>query len=211
MNPGATLGVLGETAERRLLRLRTLVHTFSPPIDTESDRTVAFVAIEALNLWNAFARSYYLSCAFGAKLRSGQKVRLSISGLQVSGSAIRAAIASSGRRIPTGRIRRRDEPSWHDVQFLLQLFVFIGSSHLSQIQRALSYPTDVFTFLPTVRNFFAHRNEDTAEKVRNASQRFGIYGPSKACDIVCSWRPTRPQNVLGDWLDDMRTVISFMC
>jgi hypothetical protein len=211
MNAVTALGVLADTAERRLLRLRALVHSYSPPIRGENDRAVAFVVIEALNLWDAFARSYYLSCAFGTKLRSGHTVRLGVPGLRSGGSALRAAIASSGRRAVTGTIRRRDEPSWHDVQFLLNLFIQVGASQLPQIQTALSYPTDVFLFLPTIRNFFAHRNQDTAEKVRNAAPRFGILGPSKPSDIVCSWGPNRPQNILGDWLDDMRAVISFMC
>lgn len=211
MNAVVALGALGDTAERRLLRLRALVHAYSPPIGGENDRAVAFAAIEALNLWDGFARSYYLSCAFGTKLRSGHSVRLGVYGLRSGGSAIRTAIASSGRRMPSGTIRRRDEPSWHDVQFLLNLFIHVGASHLPQIQTALSYPTDVFRFLPTIRNFFAHRNEETADKVRVAAPRIGVLGPSKPSDIVCSWRPKRPQNILGDWLDDMRTVISFMC
>src|SRR5260370_4008670 len=211
MNAVTALGVLADTAERRLMRLRALVHSYSPPIRSENDRAVAFAAIEALNLWDAFARSYYLSCAFGTKLRSGHTVRLGLPGLRSGGSAIQAAIASSGRRTSTGKIRRRDEPSWHDVQFLLNLFIHVGASHLPQIQTALSYPTDVFRFLPTIRKFFAHRNEDTAEKVRNAAPRFGILGPSKPSDIVYSWMPKRPQNILGDWLDVMRAVCSCLC
>lgn len=212
MNAVSALDCLGEKATRRLFRLRGLIDTFAPPIQTEKDRVVAFAAIEALNLWDSFARSYYLSCVFGAKLRSGSAVRLSLAGLRTADAAVRSAMASAGRRAPIGGlIRRRDEPSWHDVQLLLKLFQYVGASHLAQLQSALSYPTDVFRFLPTVRNFFAHRNRDTAHKVRDAAPLLGVLGPSKPSDIVCSWRANRPQNILADWLDDMRTVILLMC
>src|SRR6266566_36009 len=116
MNAERHLGYLSAKAERRLLRLRSLIERFNPPLETEAGRVVAFVTLEALNLWDAFARSYYLSCAFGTKLRSGVLVRFGMPGIDSPASAIREVLVAAKRKVPGGTIQRRYEPSWHDVQ-----------------------------------------------------------------------------------------------
>jgi hypothetical protein len=138
-------------------------------------------------------------------------VNLAATGLKSQTNAIREALIAAKRMPPGGAIQRRNEPSSHDVQILMNLFQHVGAPHLTQIQTALSYPTDAFRFLPTIRNFFAHRNADTAGKVRNAALRLGIAGQRKPSDMVCSRRTNRPQSILADWLDDMRAVISLLC
>jgi hypothetical protein len=59
MNPEPRLDSLCSKAERRLLRLRSLVEAFTPPLESEADRMVAFVTLETLNLWDLI-RSFLL-------------------------------------------------------------------------------------------------------------------------------------------------------
>lgn len=39
----------------------------------------------------------------------------------------------------------------------------------------------------------------------------GVSARLRPSDILCSRAPGRPQNVLADWLDDIRNIASLMC
>ena len=84
-----------------------LVDTCRPPIHDADDRTIAFVAIEALNLWAAFVRAVYLSCVHNARRESGGRVSVSVTGLHNNV----AAIAFSRNIV---KVTRRGEPIWHE-------------------------------------------------------------------------------------------------
>ena len=43
-------------------------------------------------------------------------------------------------------------------------------------------------------------------KVRDVARHLGINPNQRGCEIVCSAMGGRPQNILADWLDDLRNV-----
>ncbi len=57
---------LARSADRRLVRLALLVQNIRPPCSESEARRIAFVTIEAANLWASFSRHLYLSSALGA-------------------------------------------------------------------------------------------------------------------------------------------------
>lgn len=206
------LGKLQVLATRRALRLRSLVDSYALPVTSDCDRSVSYVAIEALNLWASFARSYYLSCLLGTKQVDGTGVTITIPGIQNVGDAMTFSIRTMKLRLRTGRPRkRRDEPTWHEPHTLLRLLGSVGASTLPNVHAAFAYPTAVFLHLPTFRNFFAHRNEDTARKTARIARRYGLSPKLRPSEILCSKTTGRPQNILADWLDDLRNVIQLMC
>jgi len=212
MNPVGHLGELRRVAGRRALRLRALVDPVGVPVSTQEDRLVAFVTIEALNLWSSFARSFFLSCVFKARRESGARVSHSQGSLVTTELALTFAIRVMKPSKPgSGPWQRRDEPTWFDVQTLLKLFPALGASNAAQVVSAFSYPTKVFQHLPTARNFFAHRNVETSGKVSAIARAYSVAIARRASDVFCSRSPARPQSVLADWLDDIRNVVDIMC
>jgi hypothetical protein len=208
----AWLGRLEEVAIRRALRLRSLVDTYSVPVPSDQDRIVSYVTIEALNLWASFARAYYVSSVLGARISAGGKVTVQKRGIRTPGDAITFSVQRLGpRRRAAGPWKRRDEPAWHTPSTLLTLFEDLGASNLKEVQRAFGYQTRVFGQLPTFRNFFAHRNEESAEKTAQIARAYGLSPRLRPSEVLCSRTVGRPQNILADWLDDLRNVMQLMC
>jgi hypothetical protein len=211
MNAVDDLAVLRNSLLRRCTLLRQLILTFEPPLNAEADRLVSFVVIESMNAWASFSRAFYLSCSVRDAYRTNG-IRVTGAGVKFPNSAdaiYRAAmIAKGAKRPPRGR---REEPTWDQPSTLLKTFHALRISNLSQVQAALSHPTNVFDYLPAVRNFFAHRNDETMNRVRDLARRLGVNPSQKACEIVCCALRGRPQNILADWLDDLRIVGVLLC
>jgi hypothetical protein len=204
---------LRRTASRRLILLRVLADTCGRPITPTVDRRVAFITIEALNLWASFVRSYYLSCAVMQPLReSGARITIGLHGVHNADDAIAISIMTLKPRVTWGPPwSRNDEPAWHAPGTLVALSRAIDSSNQQEINAAFGYPTKVFLHLPSVRNFFAHRNAETADKVANVARSYRLDPKLRPAEILCSAVPKRPQSLLSDWLDDLRATIFLLC
>jgi hypothetical protein len=217
MKPERELRLLRQRAKRRLLYLSGLSDTLSDPRDRTHDRAATFISLEISNLWQSFAREYYLSCAVRSALTSsGQPVKMSSAAFLDDEDALFFAIQKvapmnlryvrRGRRIP-----RRFEPNWADPATLVRLALFAGFSNHSTILSATSFATTVFRDLPTIRNFYAHRSRETAVKVRNVSRQhygFPIHHPNEL--VMLRWAG-RSQNVLSEWADDLADICSAIC
>lgn len=211
MNQATDLVILKRSLQRRAVFLRQLINVLSPPLDAPADRLVSYAVVEALNTWASFARAYYLSCCvYQARRASGTNVTLTGATITSTIDALfwAASVVKGAKKPP---IDRRQEPAWHDPNTLLKTFTVLNVSNLNQVQAAFSYSTSAFDYLPTVRNFFAHRNDDTMRKVRDVARHLGINPNQRACEIVCSAIAGRHQNVLADWLDDLRNVAVLLC
>jgi len=211
MNQATDLVILKNLLQRRAVFLRQLINVLSPPLDAAADRLVSYAVVEALNTWASFARAYYLSCCVHhARRASGAKVTYTGAPITNTIDALFWAtrVMKGAKRPP---IDRRQEPAWHDPNTLLKTFAALNVSNLGQVQAAFSYSTTVFAYLPTIRNFFAHRNDETMHKVRDVARHLGINPNQRACEIVCSAIAGRPQNILADWLDDLRNVAVLLC
>jgi len=110
-----------------------------------------------------------------------------------------------------GRPSRRDEPTWYIPANLISLATSIGVSNESQISSALSFGATYPTGLPIVRNFYAHRNDETFRRVQNHAAVLGLGAALRPCELVCTALPSRPQNLLSDWLDEIRLTAELLC
>ena len=204
------LSKLNETALHRLSRLRVLANCCSLPVTQPDDRLVAFVVIETFNLWSTFARFLYLSSCLSATTVSGTRVSLSKCTFMSTNDALCFAIQEiKGKSIR--KPRRQDEPPWHMVNILLKLFNATGASNLPQVQSGASFQAHMFEELRTMRHFFAHRNQETAERVRQIARNRSISLKSRPSEVACSIPTGRPQSLLADWQDHLRTAISLSC
>jgi len=204
---------LRRSANKRLILLRILADSCVQPVTPVVDQRVSFIVIEALNLWASFVRSYYLSCAVMQPLReSGARVTIGLAGIHDSVDALAVSIRTLKPRVTWGPPwSRNDEPAWHAPGTLVTLARAINSSNQPEIAAAFGYSTKVFQYLPSVRNFFAHRNEETADRIVNVARSYRLNPKLRPSEILCSNVPRRPQSLMSDWLDDLRLTVSLLC
>ena len=206
MRPSRRLDNLASAFDGRLDRLDRL-YSARPTSGNELDRITAYVVIELCNAWAQYTRSYYLSCAIGARRKSGLRVTHSgVCGFTIADALASAALAKDSSH--TGKVRPRDEPDWNGKSTLSWLGRTFAFSNVSQIQAALSVKTVAFDQLVWARNFFAHRSEGSAENVRGLARKLGIVGVNHPTAILSSPVSGIGSNAIDGWLATIRSIAS---
>jgi hypothetical protein len=195
----------------RLIALREKVNSLTPTSSVFNDEQIAFVVIEAMNLWASFARAYYLSWFLRPMTMTGHRVICSSHFRMFEDAIIFAIRRLRWRNYSRVSPARRDKPAWHDPRTLLTLPTEIGVSNLNEVQAAFSLGATYPSNLPTVRNFYAHRNDETFRKVRDKAVLLGLGRNLRPCEFVCMALPSRPQNLISDWLDEIRLTVELLC
>lgn len=194
----------------RLLRLRSILRdSYSLLQHDAALAAAAFVSIDGLNLWSEFARSYLRFALRHDETRSGVPITTGFP----RGTTLEQAlvqIPSVLRRPPGATLTRLHEPAWHSRRSYLKTARLAGLSTLAQVEAALALPLRFTEDLPVARNFFAHKNSETAEKVRNLARRYSMARVKHPCDLVLGVAPGRPVVVLEDWLAEIEMVIEIM-
>src|ERR1700722_5304355 len=116
MTRAKTLRKLRRAFLKRLARLDRKVTLTKTLPKAEHDPIVAYVAIESLNAWATFSRSYYLSCIIRAKTKRNIRIQVTPANMMVDhalGIAVRQFKSHSTPK-SDGSWHRRDEPAWHD-------------------------------------------------------------------------------------------------
>ena len=212
MRPSIYLYRLRYHATRRLYKLRILAASACILPFEEADSTISYTTIGCLNIWDNFSRAYFLSCSMSPWRENGSQVTISNPSIRNFNDAIEASIRTCKNWVwKRGNWNRRDEPPWHDPQTLIRSCSEIGCSNYIEIQNAFSIPTKVFQHLPTYRNFYAHRNDDTAQKAKEIARQYSIPVRGHPSQILCTPAYGRPQVLLLDWIDDIRFVLELLC
>lgn len=212
MHPSTNFGRLKRTAGRHIARLRAQAVEATKFGTSPADRELAYVVLETQNLWSNFVRSYVISCLFRPRRCSGGVVTIGNAAVRTPGDIIQAAARAVKGPTAPAPTNRREEPAWHDVAVLLKTCGYMQCSHQAHIESALSIPTRAFQDLPVFRNFYAHRNEETAAKAIDlAARQYLIRGHTHPTPALATPSYRRPQPLVLDWLDDIRAVIELLC
>lgn len=202
------LALLSQQYRVRSLRLLSLVKHLNAPIDQSHARVIAYVTIEIWNTWASFSRALFISSALRAFTARGHRVAITVSGISTPTDAVALALLKiRGYKKPT--FARYQEPAWHDKDNLITLFAELGASNALAVNTALSFPTSAFTSLHAARNFFAHRNADTASSCSTIGGTLSsrLLHPADAL----AYRPTgKPNNLLSEWITDLLAVSDMM-
>lgn len=195
-------------ASHRCIKLQILGARASSPVDGPDAVTVSHVTIELVNLWAEFCRAYFLSCALRAKGPGGRVAHAQPS-IRTPEDAITFAvhIATPRLRSNPGPFTRYNEPPWHDAALFRQIMAALSPSILPRVDAALSQPVRVLPDVVTFRNFFAHRNEETATKVRSLARNYRLPTNRHPVETLISYPPGRPDPLLVDFASEIRLLV----
>ncbi|MEZ0610455.1 hypothetical protein ACAW74_18215 [Fibrella sp. WM1] len=215
MIPRKRLSSLKKTGCKKISRLEKKVNLALALSAKDRDQTMSFVVIEALNTWNNFLRSLYLSLTIEARSTKGKKI-IATPPIPSFNAAIGIAINANSRfpRNPptSGTWNRRDEPSWHNLTMFRNACQALNCSYIIDIDTALSIGTRAYRDLPTIRNYYAHRNESTVQNVKNLAYYYGIPRSLSPTEILYSYplgNPYRP--LILDLLSDLSLSMELLC
>jgi hypothetical protein len=200
-----TLGGRLGRLEKRLNDARALTNR------TERDVAVAYVAIEALNVWAMFSRSFYLSCGFGARTERKRTIAVTVGATADHLGLAITKYKKSAKPNAAGEWHRRDEPAWHDPNVLMTVCANLGCSNQTAIEASFSLQQKVFNDLPVFRNFFAHRNRGTSIAARNIAPHYTLPSSLTPTEILLSVSPGTSTSVLLGWLDEISITAEFLC
>jgi hypothetical protein len=199
------------TLSRRLSRLEKRLNVLGSSSPQERDIVVAYVAIEALNAWALFSRSFYLSCALGTRTERNKRVSVAASTVTDHIGFAITHFKKSAKPNSGGTWHRRDEPTWHDPNVLMTVCKNLGCSIQGELEAAFSLQQTVFKNLPVFRNFFAHRNEGTSRAARNVAPQYTLPTYISPAELLLTVGPGAHSSLLLMWLDEIRITAEFIC
>jgi len=223
MKPSASLDRVDFAARRRLRRLRELAIGIQFLSGWSLEAHMSYVVVELVSTWSNFARSFFLSCTREATGTRGTIVRIAGGPLtydQALGNAV-LHWRPKAESLPGGAWHRRDEPAWHDPQVLVTACQLIGSSNVSDVRRAFSAGSRVFSDLPVFRNFYAHRGQQTQRAAVDLASINGVAvrrrlpngktANKRPSEVLFSQPIAKRSPLLLEWLDDISFTVEFLC
>ena len=210
------LQVAGNSRLTRLHAIATAA-TVAPQGSRDRSTGVSFVVVELYNFWYSMSRCLYLSSAFRARDGNGKRITLDVGASKDVDTALTLAIARTRPRIAE---RKQppwswgDEPYWVNTGVLLDSLEGIGASNRPTVAAALALPSKVFSHLSPFRHFCAHRNRQTARRLRPLIASYSISPALPATDALATPASgpdgQRPQVLLLDWVDEVHNVVSLI-
>ncbi|MEM9762181.1 MAG: hypothetical protein AAF968_06690 [Pseudomonadota bacterium] len=103
------------------------------------------------------------------------------------------------------QIRKRDEPTVREPRVVRDILQDVGAQNIPSVENALSINAYVFDEIPTVRIFFAHRNFDTAKKVRKLGLSIAAQPELSAEALVTRNRAGSRGLIFNEWCGETAT------
>jgi hypothetical protein len=214
MTPTRRLARLRSRASGRLGKLRQEAAAASLSSDYRiRDRAAEHLAIALLNSWANFNRAYYLSTILAPTRAKGGRITVDpkCRGWVYRDALDNYIVVVKGWTLTAGvKWTRRDEAAWHVVDNLIAACADLKCSNQKDIESAFAAGQKVFGDLPTFRNYFGHRNEETLQKALRRAGSYGIPATTPA-EIMLARPIRRPQPLVMDWIDEVDVTVEFLC
>lgn len=189
-----------------------------PDVKRGSDREVYVspLVVNLLNSWADFVRTYYVSCALGARTSSGRSVSSSLTGLglgvnDVIGRAV-LLFKPAATVMASGLWDTRDEPAWHDANTLMRLARDFAFTNRSDIDAAFSFGFTAHRNMVVFRNYYAHRNQGTRAKAQRLASGYSIRTNQHPTDVILDVPLSSPGLALIDvWISELDQTVELLC
>lgn len=175
---------------------------------SKNDPHLTHLILELDNLYIESLRAFTLASMGGARCRSGQSTNPTTRFMDQGQAAAfilqtlnPTAFAKLGA---PGTVNRKKEPSIRNLADVEKVLSRLGTTNVPSVRTAAAYPSTFVDLLPTFRNFFAHRNQDTTRKVKTKIRSLGVVASEHPANLLFAMIPTRPVRVCEDWFLEMR-------
>jgi len=205
MHCGLDLTKLHDAAQYRLMRIKFRYTSTSRLPREDHGLVISYVVLELDNLIISTLRQFTISSLRRARTVRGHRVSVNHDfGPEGEIGAYVLSILNTAKynRHKPITIKREDEPTVRNPKETEKILMSCGASNLPSLQKALALNATVFRDIATVRNFYAHRNENTSTKVRNQARNIGIPVIRHPDELVKGVIIGRPVSVFEDWLTD---------
>jgi len=212
MHPSLYFETLHHNSSIRLFKLRALVFEALQVNWPYTDYLMSYVTVQCLNIWSNFARAYYLSCTLKPISETGSKINLSNKSVGTFYDAIQVAVNKYKKySAKKGVLNRQDEPAWYRPDIIINCCQEIGCSNYVSILSAFSTKTQVFDHLPKFRNYYAHKNGDTATIAKSVAVQYSISNNLQPTQILLSVPYGRRNALMQEWIQDINITVELLC
>ncbi len=196
----------------RIARYLAIEDTARNSLGPVRDRMLLYLAIESLNLWTQFCRSYAINCCRGAKSVNGFYWFSPIT-KGWSRTDICIFLTKHFSRVPRPNHKNPlHEPAWRDISVIERCCREMSIQNVSSVQRAVSLSPSFLRELHSVRNFAAHKCEDTRVKIEKVARGRGHYALCDLAEVMLlPASASRGGSVTRQWLVEIDTVMVEMC
>jgi hypothetical protein len=207
MRAASDLTKLYDAAQYRLVKIGRLYSSLSRRPLPDRGMVISTSVLELDNLIITTLREFTISSLVRTRTVSGHRVainRLFRCEEEISAHILSIVNFVAFQRLKQPpRIARKDEPTVRDLKITEKILLGCGASNLPSLQNALALNLSLFRDIPTIRNFYAHRNEDTWKKVKDKARLMGIRATRHTDDLVQAVVAGRPWSIFEDWLGDL--------
>jgi hypothetical protein len=205
MHAVSDLAKLHDAVQYRLKRIKDRFASVAARPLTDRNMVVTTCVIELDNMNICALREFTISSL--RRARTVRRHRVTVNrpfGRETEIAAYILSVVNTvkfSRTTPTD-LNRNEEPTVRDPKDTEKVLINCGASNLPSLQRALALNVGVFRDLSTVRNFYAHRNENTCRKVRDKARALGAPPVSHPDELVQSAIAGRPVSIFEDWMGE---------
>lgn len=202
--------VLIEPRVARLSKFRDMEAQARNLVGPEQDRLLVFLAIELLNLWQSFCRTYALYAGAGLRSASNDYWAASVPGVSTdTKEEVRRLLVSCHGKNAKRPTNPMDEPTWRDLAILKRCCETLNTGAVQSVNLAIGLPGSFRRELHHARNFAAHKGEDTHRKLQSVSLQRGLV-PTKGLSLMMATASSGSGTVTLEWITEMEDAITIM-
>lgn len=211
------LRALEENGKWAIKRSTRLLSATSPPsASLSTEERITFAAVNLLNCWANFQRTYFICCLLGVKSSAHKKIVSNQTGIITTpNDAVGKAILHfKPNRTPrsNGIWDTRDEPTWHDANTLLNLSSTFSFSNDSDIQTAFTFGFTAHKNLVVFRNYYAHKNRGTRSKAQAIAVNYLIPQRLHPTEILLATPSSSPSmSLIQLWIEELTQTVELLC
>lgn len=205
MHAASDLSKLHNAVQNRLKRIKNHFASVSRRPEIDRNSVITTCVIELDNTAICALREFTVSSLRRARTVRGH--RISVNRKFGPETEIAAYVLSVVNTVKFSRnrpsaLKREEEQTVRDPKDTEKILINCAATNLPSLQNALALNVGIFRDIPTVRNFYAHRNENTWRKVRDKARAMGVVPVRHPDDFVQSSIAGRPVSLFEDWLGE---------
>jgi hypothetical protein len=189
----------------RLSALRDLEKVSRSLVEPEANRLLSFVLIEAHNWWIQYCRQFVIQCAEGAFTATGAAVRSPLPHANNRAALLTDLSKRYGRlsKNAAGPPIGLHEPKWRELTVILNCCTYLALPNTGSVTNTIKLAFSFHRELNPIRNFVAHRCEETSRDLKSLAVRLGTGPHPSLVSTMRTTTPTGAPTVLSEWLGEM--------